>query len=109
MKSCETCDHKAVCDWWTDGKDYKGVLGDLPHWSGWHDLREDPDDLPEDDFGNKQLLFAWLGSDGCVWYEAGWFYNYGNEKYFSFNDIRFSIGEGYREVFAWHELPKFER
>lgn len=62
----------------------------------WHDLRKNPDDLPED---NKQVLVSI--KDGCIhrtWHDShGWRNRNSKIRYYS-----------YKSVLAWREIEEFE-
>lgn len=62
----------------------------------WHDLRKNPDDLPED---NKQVLVS--VKDGCIhrtWHDShGWRNRNSKIRYYSD-----------KSVLAWREIEEFE-
>ena len=95
MKKCENCDHYAVCKTHYVSKDYVCEL-----WRGWHDLRKNPQDLP-DDFHN--VLICIKGFEGTltevnIAVHNGFTNLWGTES-LSYKDD---------EVIAWREIEPFE-
>lgn len=75
----------------------------------WHDLREDPEDLPGRIIcASRLVMFAWYDEDDCVWYDCGRFYDKNGEKYFSNNESWFPIGKSSYHAFAWRYILPME-
>lgn len=92
-KNCANCDHKNVCEW------REPTVGECHYWSGWHDLIENPDDLPED--GLYEIASA--DGEGKITIGVGQFeivYGYGG----CWTATMPTIGS----VVAWRKLPEYE-
>ena len=64
----------------------------------WHDLRKNPDDLPEDNgYGKSEYVLVMIGTP--EWYSCEW-------AYYSHNAKMWSIYE--QNVFAWRYIEPFE-
>ena len=64
----------------------------------WHDLRKNPDDLPEaDEYGKSEYVLVRLGTP--EWYSCEW-------AYYSHNAKMWSIYE--QNVFAWRYIEPFK-
>ena len=64
----------------------------------WHDLRKNPDDLPEDNgYGKSEYVLVMIGTP--EWYSCEW-------AYYSHNAKMWSIYE--QDVFAWRYIEPFE-
>ena len=64
----------------------------------WHDLRKNPDDLPEDNgYGESEYVLVMIGTP--EWYSCEW-------AYYSHNAKMWSIYE--QNVFAWRYIEPFE-
>ena len=64
----------------------------------WHDLRKNPDDLPEaDEYGRSEFVFVMVGTP--EWYGCEWAYYHHDKK-------EWSIYE--QDVFAWRYIEPFE-
>ena len=64
----------------------------------WHDLRKNPDDLPEaDEYGKSEYVLVRLGTP--EWYSCEW-------AYYSHNAKMWSTYE--QNVFAWRYIEPFE-
>lgn len=64
----------------------------------WHDLRKNPDDLPEAD-GNSESEYVLVMIGTPEWYSCEW-------AYYSHNAKMWSIYE--QNVFAWRYIEPFE-
>ena len=64
----------------------------------WHDLRKNPDDLPEDNgYGKSEYVLVMIGTP--EWYSCEW-------AYYSHNAKMWSIYE--QNVFAWRYIEPFK-
>ena len=64
----------------------------------WHDLRKNPDDLPEDNgYGKSEYVLVMIGTP--EWYSCEWAYYSHNAKMWSTYD---------QNVFAWRYIEPFE-
>ena len=64
----------------------------------WHDLRKNPDDLPEaDEYGRSEFVFVMIGTP--EWYSCEW-------AYYNHDKKEWSIYE--QDVFAWRYIEPFE-
>ena len=64
----------------------------------WHDLRKNPDDLPEaDDYGRSEFVFVMTGTP--EWYSCEWAYYHHDKKLWSIYE---------QDVFAWRYIEPFE-
>ena len=64
----------------------------------WHDLRENPDDLPEaDEYGKSKYVLVRLGTP--EWYSCEWAYYNHNAKVWSLYE---------QNVFAWRYIEPFK-
>ena len=64
----------------------------------WHDLRKNPDDLPEDNgYGKSEYVLVMIGTP--EWYSCEW-------AYYSHNAKMWSTYE--QNVFAWRYIEPFE-
>ena len=64
----------------------------------WHDLRKNPDDLPEDNgYGKSEYVLVMIGTP--EWYSCDW-------AYYSHNAKMWSTYE--QNVFAWRYIEPFE-
>ena len=64
----------------------------------WHDLRKNPDDLPEDNgYGKSEYVLVMIGTP--EWYSCEW-------AYYSHNAKMWSIYE--QNVFAWRYIETFK-
>ena len=64
----------------------------------WHDLRKNPDDLPEDNgYGKSEYVLVMIGTP--EWYMCDW-------AYYSHNAKMWSIYE--QNVFAWRYIEPFK-
>ena len=64
----------------------------------WHDLRKNPDDLPEaDEYGKSEYVLVMIGTP--EWYRCEW-------AYYSLNAKQWSIYE--QNVFAWRYIEPFK-
>ena len=64
----------------------------------WHDLRNNPDDLPEaDEYGKSKYVLVRLGTP--AWYSCEWAYYNHNAKVWSLYE---------QNVFAWRYIEPFE-
>lgn len=89
MKNCGNCDHEDVC-----GMTSLYETG-CEWWCGWHDLRKDPKDLPEDS-GVFVVAYNFRGSDKVYTCNE----HYYKETYFHVpNEVT---------IIAWHEIPTFD-
>ena len=90
-KTCKNCEHRCVCI------NYDVYV--CEDWSGWHDLIENPNDLPED--GLYEIASA--DGEGKITIGVGQFeivYGYGG----CWTATMPTIGS----VVAWRDLPKYE-
>ncbi len=86
--------HNDSSDFCTSEEEVKqAFLAGLKAKTQWHDLRDNPKDLPED--GDNVL--CWLKDDGC---ETGYY----EAEDFTF----FAPGIDFSDVIAWCDLPIFE-
>ena len=64
----------------------------------WHDLRKNPDDLPEaDEYGRSEFVFVMTGTP--EWYSCEWAYYHHDKKLWSIYE---------QDVFAWRYIEPFE-
>ena len=64
----------------------------------WHDLRKNPDDLPEaDEYGRSEFVFVMTGTP--EWYSCEWAYYHHDKKLWSIYE---------QNVFAWRYIEPFE-
>ena len=64
----------------------------------WHDLRKNPDDLPEDNgYGKSEYVLVMIGTP--EWYSCEWAYYSYNAKMWSTYD---------QNVFAWRYIEPFK-
>ena len=64
----------------------------------WHDLRKNPDDLPEaDEYGKSKYVLVRLGTP--AWYSCEWAYYNHNAKVWSLYE---------QNVFAWRYIEPFK-
>ena len=64
----------------------------------WHDLRKNPDDLPEaDEYGRSEFVFVMTGTP--EWYSCEWAYYHHDKKLWSIYE---------QDVFAWRYIESFE-
>ena len=64
----------------------------------WHDLRKNPDDLPEaDEYGKSKYVLVMLGTP--AWYSCEWAYYNHNAKVWSLYE---------QNVFAWRYIEPFK-
>lgn len=64
----------------------------------WHDLRKNPDDLPEaDEYGRSEFVFVMIGTP--EWYSCEWAYYHHDKKLWSIYE---------QDVFAWRYVEPFE-
>ena len=64
----------------------------------WHDLRKNPDDLPEaDEYGRSEFVFVMTGTP--EWYSCEWAYYHHDKKMWSTYE---------QDVFAWRYIEPFE-
>ena len=64
----------------------------------WHDLRNNPDDLPEaDEYGRSEFVFVMTGTP--EWYSCEWAYYHHDKKLWSIYE---------QDVFAWRYIEPFE-
>ena len=64
----------------------------------WHDLRKNPDDLPEaDEYGRSEFVFVMTGTP--EWYSCEWAYYHHDKKLWSTYE---------RNVFAWRYIEPFK-
>ena len=60
----------------------------------WHDLRKNPDDLPEaDEYGRSEFVFVMTGTP--EWYSCEWAYYHHDKKLWSIYE---------QDVFAWRYI-----
>lgn len=94
LDGCIECarEHEQLAKWLEELKELKGYKEKYR----WHDLRKNPDDLPED---NKQVLVSI--KDGCIhrtWHDShGWRNRNSKIRYYSD-----------KSVLAWKEIEEFE-
>ena len=63
----------------------------------WHDLRKNPDDLPEaDEYGRSEFVFVMTGTP--EWYSCEWAYYHHDKKLWSIYE---------QDVFAWRYIEPF--
>lgn len=106
MRTCENCDHLMVCAEVKDRlnrlKEDRNVnnIAACNHWSGWHDLKEDPEDLPTKE--ENEYLVAWRRAPYMdIYYEVGsWEFieGYGYGFHYSHSEC----------IIAWREIEPFE-
>ena len=65
----------------------------------WHDLRKNPDDLPEAIYGGYESEYVLVMIGSPEWYSCEW-------AYYSHNAKMWSIYE--QNVFAWRYIEPFE-
>ena len=64
----------------------------------WHDLRKNPNDLPEaDEYGRSEFVFVMTGTP--EWYSCEWAYYHHDKKLWSIYE---------QDVFAWRYIEPFE-
>ena len=64
----------------------------------WHDLRKNPDDLPEaDEYGRSEFVFVMTGTP--EWYSCEWAYYHHDKKLWSIYE---------QNVFAWRYIEPFK-
>lgn len=64
----------------------------------WHDLRKNPDDLPEaDEYGRSEFVFVMTGTP--EWYSCEWAYYHHDKKLWSIYE---------QDVFAWRYIEPFK-
>ena len=64
----------------------------------WHDLRKNPDDLPEaDEYGRSEFVLVMIGTP--EWYSCEWAYYHHDKKLWSIYE---------QDVFAWRYVEPFE-
>ena len=64
----------------------------------WHDLRKNPDDLPEaDEYGRSEFVFVMTGTP--EWYSCEWAYYHHDKKLWSTYE---------QNVFAWRYIESFK-
>ena len=64
----------------------------------WHDLRKNPDDLPEDNgYGKSEYVLVMIGTP--EWYSCEWAYYHHGKKLWSTYD---------QNVFAWRYIEPFK-
>ena len=64
----------------------------------WHDLRKNPDDLPEaDEYGRSEFVFIMIGTP--EWYSCDWAYYHHGKRLWSTYE---------QNVFAWRYIEPFE-
>ena len=64
----------------------------------WHDLRKNPDDLPEaDEYGRSEFVLVMIGTP--EWYSCEWAYYHHDKKLWSIYE---------QDVFAWRYIEPFE-
>ena len=64
----------------------------------WHDLRKNPDDLPEaDEYGCSEYVLVMTGTP--EWYSCEWAYYHHDKKLWSIYE---------QDVFAWRYIEPFE-
>ena len=64
----------------------------------WHDLRKNPDDLPEAD-GNSESEYVLAMTGTPEWYSCEWAYYHHDKKLWSIYE---------QDVFAWRYIEPFE-
>ena len=90
---------------WCDGGDCENCEVELAiialeeaDYYKWHDLRKNPDDLPEaDEYGKSEYVLVMIGTP--EWYSCEW-------AYYSHNAKQWSIYE--QNVFAWRYIEPFK-
>lgn len=90
---------------WCDSKDCENCEVELAIISleeadkyRWHDLRKNPDDLPEaDEYGRSEFVFVMIGTP--EWYSCEWAYYHHDKKLWSIYE---------QDVFAWRYIEPFE-
>ena len=64
----------------------------------WHDLRKNPDDLPEDNgYGKSEYVLVMIGTP--EWYSCEWAYYHHDKKLWSIYE---------QNVFAWRYIEPFK-
>lgn len=77
---------------------------DINQISPWHNLTENPDDLPK---ANKEVLvkyISYVGNNECN-DTATYVFNQDEQCY----EWRFRILGSYQEILAWMEMPEFKK
>lgn len=95
-KNCANCEHRNVCEIYHNPK-FK--MTKCTEWSGWHNLIENPNDLPQD--GMYEIASA--DDEGKITIGFGQYeivYGYGG----GWTATMPTIGS----VIAWHEMSEYE-
>lgn len=90
MRVCGIHANQSIREAYVDGAKENGVF--------WHDLRKNPEDLPEDD---KDVLVAFVNETA-----RGREILTGNDRYLADDKLWYYEGEG-KNIVAWCEVPRF--